>query len=360
MTPQYPLLARLPVWIIGLALLTATLLPFIDTNEWWIRIFDFPRLQIALLLGGVTIVALLLLDRGKWGVRLFLSALLLALGYQAYRIFPYTPLAPVQALAARDCDDESSVRLLIANVLASNRQSQPLLDSVRETDPDILLAVETDIWWDRQLSVLEAEYPFILRQPQDDTYGMHLFSKLELVVPEVNFLLEHYVPSIETGIRLRSGALIDFHGVHPKPPQVAQDTDQRDAELLIVGKDVSEEREPAIVAGDMNDVAWSQTTTLFQEISGLLDPRIGRGPFSTYNANWPFFRWPLDHVFFEESFLVMELERMDYIGSDHFPIFIALCHKPGAAAARQDEPDAGPEDREQAEEAIEEGRQEAR
>jgi len=49
---------------------------------------------------------------------------------------------------------------------------------------------------------------------------------------------------------------------------------------------------------------------------------------------------------------------MGDIGSDHFPVFIALCHRP-EAATKQNEPTAGPEAREEMQEAIEEGREEA-
>lgn len=108
-----------------------------------------------------------------------------------------------------------------------------------------------------------------------------------------------------------------------------------------------------IVAGDLNDVAWSRTTRLLQELSGLLDPRIERGPHSTFNANWPFLRWPLDHVVFEKSFQLRELKVVENIGSDHFPLFVALCHRPEVGRERPADPD-GPVAAE-AEEAIREG-----
>gem|GEM_PF-4965758 len=203
-------------------------------------------------------------------------ALLLALGYQVYRIIPFTPLVPVVALPAAGCAEDASVRLLMAHVLESNRQSQRVLDSLARANPDLFLAVETDAWWDRQLAVLKKDYPFVVRQPQDDTYSMHLFFKLELIDPEVKFLLRDYVPSIKSRVRLRSGARVNFHGLHLMPPHLGQDTAQRDAELLIAGRDVRQQDTPAIVAGDLNDVAWSQTTTLSQEISGLLDPHRAR------------------------------------------------------------------------------------
>ncbi|MFD2432733.1 hypothetical protein ACFSO9_03760 [Mesonia maritima] len=53
----------------------------------------------------------------------------------------------------------------------------------------------------------------------------------------------------------------------------------------------------------------------------MLDPRIGRGFFSTYNANNFLLRWPLDHMFSSEHFGLNEIERLKDIGSDHFPIY---------------------------------------
>ena len=130
-----------------------------------------------------------------------------------------------------------------------------------------------------------------------------------------------------------------------------QDSTERDAELLVVARAVAESDEPALVAGDLNDVAWSHTTKLFQKISGVLDPRIGRGMYNTFSAKNPLFRWPLDHVFHSSHFRLVKLERLPFFGSDHFSVYITLSYEP-EAKAQQLEPAADKEEREEAAEKI--------
>lgn len=340
--------------VAGLVLLVATLLPLIPTDAWWIRIFDFPRSQIAVLLVIAIGVSLALLDTARLSVWAWLLVLTGALAYQTWRILPYTPLAACQVI--RKAGDEASrVRLLTANVLMTNRNAKKFLALVRDTNPDIVLAAETDRWWDSQLAVLEKDYPFSIRRPQDNTYGMHMFSRLELKDAQLRFLVEDDVPSIHARVRLKSGAWFDLYAVHPKPPRPSQDTEERDAELLLVGKAVKRYGQPAIVAGDLNDVAWSHTTSLFQKISGLLDPRIGRGLYSTFHARYPGMRWPLDHIFHAKEFTLVGMRRLGYFGSDHFPMLVELCYSPSAAAV-QDAPKSDSDDRREADEKIAQAR----
>ena len=347
---------KIALVVVGMILILATALPLVRTEEWWIRVLDFPRLQIAILLALVVVGFLFVFSPSSILDGFFLLVLTASFGYQAYRIFPYTPLATSQVVRSNHCGASSSIRLLIANVLMDNRRADDFLALVRAHDPDLILAVETDHWWDQQLAVLEPEYPFAVKHPLNNTYGMHLFSRLELGSPEVRFLLEEDVPSVHTAVRLRSGDWIDFYGLHPRPPKPQHDTEERDAEILLVGKEVKAGRKPAIIAGDLNDVAWSHTTRLFQRISGTLDPRIGRGMFGTFHAKYPVFRWPLDHVFHEESFTLGVLERLSFFGSDHFPVLAELCYEP-KAAPRQEAPTADQDDREEAQEKMREGKE---
>jgi endonuclease/exonuclease/phosphatase (EEP) superfamily protein YafD len=305
-------------------------LPFVRKGYWWVRVWDFPRMQSAVI-GIVVLLGFWFFPPATLAERLIIAALVVAVGYQAYRIYPFTPLAPLQVLPSADPDPARKLRLLIANVLAENRQSEPFLDLVRAVRPDVVLALEPDAFWDRELAVLDEEFPFRLKRPQDNCYGMALFSKLELRDPEVRFLMDPDVPSFHARLVLRSGEVAHLYAVHPRPPNTFQASFDRDAELLIVGREIQRNPAPAIVAGDLNDVAWSYTTRLFQRISGLMDPRLGRGLYNSFHARNPLMRWPLDHVFFDAEFRLCRLERLGDIGSDHFPIFAELSFEPEGA-----------------------------
>ncbi len=340
---------------IGVMMIIATALPLLPNDSWWIRIWDFPRLQIAVII-VLTSTALPLLSAisGPFS-SLLIGALLVCLVYQIYMMYPYTVLARKQVQQARKSAKESRVSLLFANVLMNNRDASRLLAIVRKADPDIILTVETDSWWQTQLRELEETHQFSVQQPQDNTYGMLLYSRLELLNAQVKFLVQDDVPSIHARIKLASGQEVAIHCLHPRPPFPTEEvrSTERDAELVIVGRAVKKESVPVIVFGDLNDVAWSKTTTLFQNISGLLDPRIGRGFYNTFHARYPIIRFPLDHFFSSRHFRLVDFRRLGYFGSDHFPVFIALNHEPDAVC-EQEELHASESEQEEASEKIEE------
>ncbi|HEV2148503.1 MAG TPA: endonuclease/exonuclease/phosphatase family protein [Longimicrobiaceae bacterium] len=314
-------------------LVVLTLLPLSRCEAWWVRGLDFPRLQLAGLAVALLAVELAVLDCSQaaaWGV---LGTTLASLLYQASWILPYTPFFPKEVAAAAEADPGSSLRILAVNVLTPNRNAEGLLEMVRRSRPDVLVAVETDGWWERRLDALEPEYPHVMRCPLENLYGMHVYSRLPLEDARIQFLVQDDIPSMHAVAVLPSGRRVRMHFLHPAPPSPTEnpESSERDAELIVVGKSVAEARLPVVVTGDLNDVAWSATTRLFRKVSGLLDPRVGRGMFNTFHAEYPFLRWPLDHVFHSRHFTLARLERLPAFGSDHFPILVDLVLAPERA-----------------------------
>ena len=309
-------------------------------------------MQIAAAMLLVLLLHFVMIDAGVAG-QAFRGVLIACLALQVVNMLPYTRLARSQVQDSEKPDPENSVRLMFANVLQSNRDAATLLAVVRRADPDVILALEADDWWCEQLSELSGTHPFTVLRPQDNTYGMLLFSRLRLIEPRVSFLVEDDVPSIHASLCLPSGREIKLHCLHPRPPSPTESDSSvaRDAELLIVGRAVREDPGPVIVMGDMNDVAWSHTSQLFRDISGLLDPRIGRGLFNTFNAKHVLIRFPLDHFFHSNDFRLVEFCRLAYFGSDHFPVYIHLSHEP-ESSQEQPEPSADPEEAREAREKI--------
>lgn len=344
-------------FIFALSLLTiiATLVPLSPQGFWWIRIFDFPRLQIIFL--GLVCLACFYFFHDAVSTLDYMveSALVGCIIYQSWRIFPYTSFASKIVLDSEKNDEANQVSIVVTNVLMTNRNYAACLKMLRKANPDIILAVETDEQWQQALQELEQDYPYTVFKPLGNTYGLLLYSRLKLVNPEILFLLEDDVPSVHTQVELPSGALVFFHGLHPKPPapQEAKSSVPRDAELILVGFDVKKKPGPTIVAGDMNDVAWSHTSKLFRLNSGLLDPRIGRGLYATFNSKYPLLRWPLDHVFHTRDFRLISLKRLEKIGSDHFPICIKLSYEP-EVKHEQEKPEADATQKKEAKEKLEE------
>lgn len=336
-----PVAWRRPLQGVGVATVAATLLPMLRHHAWWIRDLDFPRLQI-LALQAVSLAGLLRSGKKNSPADTMVLGLLAAAAlFQARQIRPYTRLARLEVPDATSPRPASSLRLMVANVEMENRRTDRLLELIAEADPDIILAVETDRWWEERLRQLADAYPHRIFHPLDNTYGMLFFSRLELIESEILFLVKKEIPSIRARLRLLDGTEVILYGVHPEPPSPTErkSSTPRDAELLLVGERARREEGAVVVAGDLNDVAWSQTTRLFQKASGLLDPRVGRGRFSTFHARHPLFRWPLDHIFHSRHFALVELRVLPGFGSDHFPFLVTLHHQPQQKAAAPPPPD---------------------
>jgi endonuclease/exonuclease/phosphatase (EEP) superfamily protein YafD len=323
-------------------------------DDWYFRIFDFPHVQLTVLNLFFLTGHLILADYGNWiDVSIGLVGLL-AFFYQLAIIYPNTPASSKQVQDTNPAVSSTSISVLEANVLMYNSNYEAFVKLVINYQPDIVVTLETDEKWKDGMKELESLYKQHILLPLDNTYGICFYSNVAFKDASVSHHISEDVPSIEMTLEPEGGQKVKLFVVHPEPPSPTEKdlSTPRDAELVLVGRMAKECTLPVIITGDLNDVAWSHTSRLFQRIAGLLDPRVGRGFFNTFHAKYLLFRWPLDHIFVSSHFTVDKIQRLPAFGSDHFPILIQLSI-PLVVPDNEDAPVASEEDKEEARETVE-------
>jgi endonuclease/exonuclease/phosphatase (EEP) superfamily protein YafD len=126
---------------ISTALAACTLVPLLRHERWWIRMLDFPRLQVAT---ASALVLLALAWRAAEGW-MYWTALLLAVATLAVQFGYVVPYTRLWRKETKDAEGgHPTLTLLMANVLMTNREVQPLVDFIREQRPDLIVLDEPD------------------------------------------------------------------------------------------------------------------------------------------------------------------------------------------------------------------------
>lgn len=343
-------------------------MPLLPVGSWTIRLFDFPRLQLLVLtlVLAVGVFARSDIFNGRVEAPLLAVVFVGVAVWQAARVIPYTPfwLPEVQATATQGgAAQGEAISICVANLDYSNGQQEAVTEQLLGCDADLLVIIEVNEAWSEALDPLQTKYPHHEGVVLPDGHGLALYSQRPFESSEVRYLVTDNRPSIDATFLGPDGDTVRIIAVHPTPPGLRDpdegdrfDSRLRDAELLLVAKEVADDPDNNwIVTGDFNDVAWSHTTRLFRRISGLRDPRIGRGLYNTYHAGVPLLRFPIDHIFVSDQARLLKLGRFRPQGSDHFAITASFTFPAEAAARPRPEND----DHEEANDLIDEGKSDA-
>lgn len=310
-------LAITVTWMLSLIVFVGTLLPLTHSVRWWVRAWEFPRLHIALL----AVFCLMLLAMTPMGFKGVLAVGLVAcIIYQLTCIFPYTRFATPEIQITADVPDSSKIKLLSANVLMENTRKVDLVRIIEREDPDVLFLMETDQGWlDAVQSCLD-RYPTVLTYPLDNYFGLIFATRLTAPSAEVVFLSEDNTPSLRAELLGPDGTGFNFLGLHPRPPVPGNDTALRDLQIKEAAKLSGHANWPTVCMGDFNDVAWSWSSRRFKRNGGFLEPRVGRGMFPTFHAQYPILGVPIDQLYLTAGIGLVSFGRLEEFGSDHFPI----------------------------------------
>lgn len=342
--------------IFSLLLISISCLPFIKNQHWVFRASEFIKIQLIFLQLLAIAGILIFMDRSPllwivFGVQVGL------VGYHCFLLIYYTRFFRTKHNVAAHAN---SLKIIAANIYQYNQQFERFIQFIQKKDPDIFLTMESNKDWELALRELETDYPHTQKVTLENTYGMHLYSKIPFEKIETHFYVADDVPSMEAHFKTVDNEDFVLFCVHPPPPSPTEEENskERDGDLLSVAKITSKMEKPTIVIGDFNTVAWSKISRLFRKKSGLIDGRKGRGILASFHAKYWFLRAPLDLVFHSSTIFIQELKILENVGSDHFPICCIFCIDHSNNAQEDAVEEATAEEEKEAEELIEEGKKE--
>lgn len=290
-------------------------------SHWVLDLFSHFRVQY--LAGGVLLaVVLLWLRRWRWS-----GVALLCVGMNAVAVLPWYGSRHRGGGAGTEA---ANLRVVLLNVFTRNEQTQRVLDFLRKEAPDILVIQEVDSVWRRALRELDTEMGHFRVYPQEDNFGIGIWSRLPLKEDEVFGIGPSDVPTIRAKVEV-AGTVVEIIATHPLPPIGAMAHAERNSQLATIAGFAREAATPVVVIGDLNVTMWSPSYSTFIRSSGLVDARRGFGILPTWPTTSPFIKIPLDHCLVSPSIGVRAIRTGPHVGSDHLPVIVDLYIPPAKA-----------------------------
>lgn len=305
---------RLRPWdlvVAGGAILSAASILACFGNLWWcFDLFSHFRVQYAL---GLSAIALVLLIRRQYKIPVLFGIV---------TVLNLCTIAPLYfGKEMQPMDSSRRYRALLMNVNTESGKPQLVTQVIKQLDPDIVALEEVNDQWLSRLSVALAAYPYSKVAPQEDNFGIALFSKHALIRSEIRQIGEADIPSVIGELELPHGRLTVV-ATHTLPPGGPEYSRLRNEHLARLPEIVKQASSPVLLLGDLNATPWCSHFKQLLNRSGLRDSSQGRGFQGTWPTFLPILLIPIDHCLHSADIHVTRKFTGPKVGSDHYPLVI--------------------------------------
>ena len=218
-----------------------------------------------------------------------------------------------------------SLRVMNANVLMVNHDTEGILAEVLAAQPDVLFVQELAPQWAEafESEPLMAALPYRIFIAREDSFGIGLYSRLPLIDPKIEDLAG--LPWIRASIVV-DGRAIELWNAHTLPPRTLEYSGIWDGMMAFFVEQAESSQGTVIFSGDLN------TTPAHKWYARLTNTRLresheacGRGWATTWpNGVFPIPPLRLDHVFISEDLGCVSVQEGEGRGSDHLPLIVDL------------------------------------
>ncbi len=230
--------------------------------------------------------------------------------------FALLPLWSASERLPHSDGDKPALIVVAANVHVGNRDPAPLVAWLRAQPADVVVISELSPEYAEALvRQLGDDYPHRALSPRSSPFGIGILS--QRVLYRTRAFSDGDAQTIAATVRA-GGRPTRILAAHPMPPLAPEWHGKRDRLLTIAGETADT---PLIVAGDLNATPWSSALIGLERHALLRTtgfaptwPRAGRGAIGI----------PIDHVLASRHWRRGASSRGPDIGSDHFPVRVAL------------------------------------
>ena len=208
-----------------------------------------------------------------------------------------------------------TLKASVANIYSGNLDTSRLQAWLEQNPTDLLGIIENTPQHDQALRELGFEH--LILHPRQSNFGLALLCRTP---PTRATILDEDSPF--------PSILAEFQNYqvllsHPVPPISKEAREVGDLQMLQLTNLLQLGSKPTIVMGDFNATPWDARMLPLRE-AGYRDARRGFGFLATWPVGRPYMQIPIDHIFVDDSFQVLDCARGPDIGSDHYPLRATL------------------------------------
>ncbi len=294
------------LWLaLGTVALIGGLFPY-----WPLSLFGHFRVQALVLFLLFAVSGLVLRDRVSFSLSALLSFLLAFSLANSWTGPPRT--------------DGASLRLVLVNFNAANKNYRALERLVEQENPDVLVVLEVRQHHVATLKRLGFPHQSVVKRA--DNFGVAMLSQFK--PKEVR--VERFGPELPTLV----AEFEDFRllATHPYPPVSRVTKNLADQQLKWLEQFLSGDQ-PVVLTGDLNASSWTYRVKRLER-AGLVNARRGFGVLPTWPVPIGWLRIPIDHILVSPEIGVGSLRVGPDVGSDHLPLVADLVVRPSGARNR--------------------------
>ncbi len=296
---------------LGRIALIATVLAAFGTHAWWLDGLTHFRMQY---------VVVLILSLAWWLRRYKLLWIVLGM---IGLVWNASYILSLYRGEVQKGTTQNYFTVMVFNIRSENTRYEKVLDYLKNSKADVFVIQEINERWMEKLEPWAKTMLGRIELPQDDNFGIAIYSRYPLEQTHVDPLTENTTPSLE-GQFWFDGIQVHLLAVHPIPPGGHSNWKLRNRQLDAIAAWSVGQNNNAVVAGDLNVTPWSPFFDRLLRKGRLLHARKGFGLNPTWPALLPPLWVPLDTVLVQNNLEIVQVERGPALGSDHFPFLVTL------------------------------------